>query len=63
MSKVASNWADRPHSGPGDSGAVNIHKGLAMNVSPPKPERKTRVDLGDGGPGRVHSPGWFSTKK
>lgn len=64
MSKVASNWANRAHSGPGDSGAVRIQKGLAMNVSPPKPERKTHVDLGErDGPGRVHTPGWFSTKR
>ena len=61
--KVAPNWANRAHSPPGDSGSVNIHKGLAMNVSPPKPERKTKVDLTDGGPGRVHTPGWFSTRK
>ena len=61
---VKSNWADRPHHGPGDSGAVNIHKGLAMNVSPPKPERRTRVDLGErNGPGPTYTPGWFSTKK
>lgn len=60
---VKPNWADRPHHGPGSDGAVNIHKGLAMNVSPPKPERKTKVDLGDGGPGRVHTPGYFSTGK
>lgn len=59
---VKSNWASRPHSPPGDSGSVNLHKGLAMNVSPPKPERKTKVDLGDGGPGAVKTPGWFSTK-
>ena len=58
---VAKNWASRPHSPPGDSGAVNIHKGLAMNVSPPKPERRTKVDLGDGGPGSVGTSGWFST--
>lgn len=61
--KTAPNWASRPHSPPGDSGAVNIHKGLAMNVSPPKPERKTKVDLGDGGPGSVGTPGWFHTKR
>lgn len=61
--KTAPNWANRPHSGPGDSGAVNIHKGLAMNVSPPKPERKTHVDLDGDGPGRVHTPGYFSTKR
>jgi len=60
---VMKNWASRKHSPPGDDGAVNIHKGLAMNVSPPKPERRTKVDLGERtGPGPVETPGWFRTR-
>lgn len=60
--RVADNWASRPHCPPGDSGAVSIHKGLAMNVSPPKPARKVTVQLGDGGPGKIGTKGWFNTK-
>jgi hypothetical protein len=61
--KTAKNWASRPHSPPGDSGAVNIHRGLAMNVAPPKPERVVKAFLGDTEPGAIDTPGWFSTRK
>lgn len=57
----AKNWASRPHCPPGDHEAVNMHKSIASGMTMPKSERKTKVDLGDGGPGAVGTPGWFRT--
>lgn len=60
---VKPNWASRPHCPPGSDQAQNIHKAVASGFVLPKPERKVKVDLGDGGPGPTKTPGWFSTKK
>ena len=40
--RTGTNYANRPHSGPGGDGAVNIHKGLAMNVNAPASKRETK---------------------
>lgn len=61
--KVANNWADRKHCGPGSDMAINEHKALASGFVLPKPDLKTRVDLGGSTTGKVHTPGWFTTRK
>lgn len=61
--KTAKNWADRPHCPPGSDMAVNEHKALASGFVLPKPELRTHVNLGGSSTGKVHTPGWFSTKK
>ena len=63
MSKVAKNWADRPHCPPGDNRAQPQRKALASGFVMPKPERRTRVDLGGSSTGAVHTPGYFRTAK
>ena len=62
--KSASNWADRPHHPPGPDRVVSQHKGMASGIEVEKPERKT-VPPGMTGAetGRIHTPGWFSTKR
>lgn len=58
---VAKNWGSRPHSPPGPDHVVKQHKGMASGIQVEPPERRTKVDLTRGGPGSVHTPGWFRT--
>ena len=62
--KTASNYATRPHMPPGPDRVVSQHKGMASGIEVEKPERKTVPPALTGSEvGRVHTPGWFSTKK
>jgi hypothetical protein len=61
--KSASNWASRPHQPRGSDKAVHMSKSIATGMTQPESERMTRVDLTKGGPGKVHTPGWFSSKR
>ena len=62
--KSASNWADRAHQPPGPDRVIRQRAGMASGIEVEKPERKTRPPGMDGSEvGRIHTPGWFSTKR
>ena len=63
MSKVASDWASRPHCPPGGHDAVNLHKAIAAGTSMPKSKRVVDLQQEGGGTGRTYTPGWFSTAR
>lgn len=40
--QTGKNWANRPHSPPGNDGATNMHKSIAMGMTAPASKRMTK---------------------
>lgn len=40
--KTGTNWANRPHCGPGNDGAVKMQKSIAMGMTAPASRRETK---------------------
>lgn len=53
--KTGTNWASQKGPKPGNSDATNMHKSIAMGMTAPKSERKTKpVGMMGGKTGAVH---------